>query len=192
MKNFYGILEVSPDASAEQIKRAYRVQAKRFHPDKNGGDKACEERFKEIQQAYETLSNPSKKARYDAAFDVHFKDKRDESAGRGPQKGPPPSSPSRATHRASAEPFSSDAQKKSHTPNNADPKKEAELSFEDKAWIFFGNFMAVGLVGVWMFFQFLKQGYSRKARTVCWLTISSLAVMFLIAFLIGIIQLASA
>src|SRR4030042_5815333 len=64
-RDYYEILEVSKNASKEDIKKAYRKQAIKFHPDRNPGDKASEEKFKEAAEAYEVLSDPQKKARYD-------------------------------------------------------------------------------------------------------------------------------
>lgn len=64
-KNFYDILGVSKDASEEEIKKSYRRLAKKYHPDVNKGDKQAEERFKEISEAYETLSDAEKKKQYD-------------------------------------------------------------------------------------------------------------------------------
>ncbi len=61
----YKILGVAPTASAEEIRSAYRKLAKRYHPDLNPGDAAAEERFKAISAAYELLSDPEKRARYD-------------------------------------------------------------------------------------------------------------------------------
>jgi molecular chaperone DnaJ len=64
-RDFYDILGVTKSASAEEIKKAYRKLAIKYHPDKNPDDKAAEEKFKEAAEAYEVLSNPEKKQRYD-------------------------------------------------------------------------------------------------------------------------------
>lgn len=64
-RDYYEILEVNKSASADELKKAYRKMAIKYHPDKNPGDKASEEKFKEAAEAYEVLSDPNKKARYD-------------------------------------------------------------------------------------------------------------------------------
>ena len=64
-RDFYEILEVPRDASADDIKRAYRRLAMKYHPDRNEGDKGSEERFKEVSEAYDVLNSPDKRARYD-------------------------------------------------------------------------------------------------------------------------------
>lgn len=64
-KDFYDILGVSPEAEAEEIKKSYRKLAQKYHPDANPGDSAAEERFKEISEAYATLSNPEQRKEYD-------------------------------------------------------------------------------------------------------------------------------
>lgn len=63
--DLYKVLEVSKEASQDEIRRSYRRLARKYHPDANPGDRAAEERFKEIQQAYEVLSNPEKRREYD-------------------------------------------------------------------------------------------------------------------------------
>lgn len=67
-KNYYDILGVSKDASQDDIKKAYRKLAIKYHPDKNPGDKEAEKKFKDITEAYETLSDESKRKEYDSPF----------------------------------------------------------------------------------------------------------------------------
>ncbi|HEU5059844.1 MAG TPA: DnaJ domain-containing protein [Kofleriaceae bacterium] len=62
----YEALGVKPDASADEIKKAYRKLAKKYHPDSTGGDKSKEDRFKEVSTAYDILGDPDKRAKYDA------------------------------------------------------------------------------------------------------------------------------
>ena len=75
-RDYYEVLGLGKDASAEEIKKAYRKSAMKYHPDRNPGDKNAEEKFKEVGEAYEVLSDPDKKARYDqygfAGVDPNF------------------------------------------------------------------------------------------------------------------------
>lgn len=64
-RDYYDVLGVSKDASADEIKKAYRKKAIQYHPDKNPGDKAAEEKFKEAAEAYDVLSDTEKRAKYD-------------------------------------------------------------------------------------------------------------------------------
>lgn len=65
-QDFYKILGVSSDASAEEIKKAYRKKARKLHPDRNPGDKAAEEQLKQVSEAYGVLNNAEQRKQYDA------------------------------------------------------------------------------------------------------------------------------
>jgi len=64
-RDYYEVLEISKNATDEEIKKSYRRLAKKYHPDLNKGDKAAEEKFKEISEAYEVLMDKTKRAKYD-------------------------------------------------------------------------------------------------------------------------------
>ncbi|MDR0749884.1 MAG: DnaJ domain-containing protein, partial [Tannerellaceae bacterium] len=64
-KDYYEVLGVGKSATAEEIKKAYRKKAIEYHPDKNPGNKEAEEKFKEAAEAYDVLSDPQKRQRYD-------------------------------------------------------------------------------------------------------------------------------
>ena len=64
-RDYYEVLGVAKDASADQIKSAYRKLAMKYHPDRNPGNPEAKEKFQEASEAYEVLSNPEKRQRYD-------------------------------------------------------------------------------------------------------------------------------
>src|SRR5271168_4050019 len=86
-RDYYEILEVTRETEADGIKKSYRRLAIKYHPDKNAGDKAAEEKFKELSEAYEILSTPEKRAAYDqyghAAFDARARARSGGSSGGG-------------------------------------------------------------------------------------------------------------
>ncbi len=74
-EDYYGVLGLRPDASAEEIKKIYRELALRYHPDRNGGDPEREERLKEINQAYHVLGNEERRRRYDLLSEGPFENR---------------------------------------------------------------------------------------------------------------------
>src|SRR5512135_2363103 len=76
-RDYYEVLHLERTATAEEVKKAYRQLAVKHHPDKNPGDKLAEEKFKELGEAYEVLSDPQKRAAFDqyghAAFDPRMR-----------------------------------------------------------------------------------------------------------------------
>jgi len=81
-KDYYAVLGVSKSATEDEIKKAYRKGALKYHPDKNKGDKQSEAKFKELNEAYETLKDSKKRKQYDTfgSEDAHF-------GGANPQQG---------------------------------------------------------------------------------------------------------
>lgn len=75
-RDLYNILGLDRGASADDVKRAYRVLARRWHPDKNPGDAEADARFKDITEAYRTLSDPDKRSRYDRLGPLYTEDGR--------------------------------------------------------------------------------------------------------------------
>jgi curved DNA-binding protein len=82
-RDYYEVLGVARDAKPEAIKKAYRTLARKYHPDVNPGDKTAEASFKEVQQAYDVLSDPEKRSRYDRYGDAAFEG----MAAAGPRTG---------------------------------------------------------------------------------------------------------
>ncbi|MCX6357828.1 MAG: molecular chaperone DnaJ [Candidatus Aureabacteria bacterium] len=86
-RDYYDILGVKKGASADEIKRTYRKLAKKYHPDANPGNKVAEEKFKEISQAYDALSDPAKRKQYDRMKDAAHSFNFGEGGFRGFQQG---------------------------------------------------------------------------------------------------------
>ncbi len=86
-KDYYKTLGVSKNATEKEIRQAYRKLARQYHPDVNPGDKAAEEKFKEINEANEVLSDPEKRKKYDELSSYYQQYGRAPSAGTGPMGG---------------------------------------------------------------------------------------------------------
>lgn len=82
-RDFYSVLGVSKDASEKEIKKAYKKQAMKYHPDKNPGDASAEASFKEVKEAYEILTDSSKRRQYDQFGHAGFEGGRSQSQGFG-------------------------------------------------------------------------------------------------------------
>src|ERR1700722_5913464 len=91
-QDYYDTLGVGRDASAEQLKKAYRGLAMKFHPDRNPGDKTAEHKFKEISEAYDVLKDDQKRAAYNSFGHRAFKNGGGHPGGlgRGAEKAPNP------------------------------------------------------------------------------------------------------
>jgi len=87
MADFYQTLGVPKNASADEVKKAFRKLARQYHPDKNPGDKASEEKFKVVNEAYETLSDEKKRSQYDELLRLGAFDPRTGRPGQGPSAG---------------------------------------------------------------------------------------------------------
>ena len=191
MKNHYQTLGIKRDASNDDIKKAYRKLVLKFHPDKNDGDKFFEERFKEIQEAYEILSDPYKKGKYDSNYDYFFngqqKTGQTYTRKEEPKYEPPKPDPEKV--RQEKEAREKREKERAEKERVANIKKNAELQFEDKAWIFLGNwFIIPGAVGLWMFFKYRNEGFTKKSNAVCSLTLVSFVVLIILAVIIAVSQ----
>lgn len=188
MKNHYQTLGIERTASQGEIKQAYRKLALKFHPDKNDGDKFFEERFKHIQEAYEILSNPYEKGRYDNDFDSFFYVRQPGQNGytqqtRDEEKKSEPKVDLEAERRKKEE-RERLAKENAERQRIKEIKRKAELSFEDKAWIVIGSGFTMGIVGVVMFLKYLAEGYSKKSQQICVAAIVGFAILMFLSLLI--------
>lgn len=181
-KNHYQTLGVSRSASHQEIKTAYKKLAKKFHPDKNNGDNYFEERFKEILEAYEVLTDLHKKEKYDIKYDSFFNGQHKESSQQNTRKeNPKPDFQEPDKDRVKRDREEAEKKEKERVANI---KRNEELQFEDKAWIFVGNWMIPGILGIWMFIKYSSEGYTKKSNTVCSLTIFSLIALFIFTIIL--------
>ncbi len=190
MKNYYQILGIERNSSLPEIKKAYRKLATKFHPDKNDGDKFFEERFKEIQEAYEILSDPYEKGKYDSNYDYFFSGQQKTSQTytrkEEPKYEPPKPDPEKV--RQEKEAREKIEKERAERERVAKIKRNAELPFEDKAWIFLGNWFLMGILGLIMFFKYRFEGYTKKSNQVCSLSLISIIILFVLGFFMAIIN----
>lgn len=171
MKNHYQTLGIKRDASNDDIKKAYRKLAQKFHPDKNDGDKFFEERFKEIQEAYEILSDLYEKGKYDTNYDYFFGSQNQTHSQtytnrQEPKYEQPKPDPEKV--RKEKEEKEKRDKERAEKERVSNIKKNTDLEFEDKAWIFLGNwFIIPGAVGLWMFIKYRNEGFTKKSNQVC-------------------------
>ena len=69
--DYYAVLGVNKGASSDEVKKAFKKKAMKYHPDRTGNDKGAEKKFKEIKEAYDVLSDPQKKSMYDLSL-IHI------------------------------------------------------------------------------------------------------------------------
>ena len=136
MATLYDTLGVKKGASAAEIKKAYRKLAAQFHPDKNPGDDAAEEKFKEVQNAYDTLSDPEKRKQYDAFGTANGRrpagsDPRDFNFGGGRQLHRSTTSAISATCSAGSSTAARPGERRRQPERGADIEVPVSLSFED-------------------------------------------------------------
>jgi curved DNA-binding protein CbpA len=138
-KNYYIVLEVKSTATFDEIKTAYRLLAKKYHPDKNIGNKASEEYFKEIQEAYAVLSNPEKRRKYDLKFSYTARPQAQQRAS-----SPSPSYTGNAYQYAQQQ-----AQYRQQQPREESQKKQPEKKDNTESWQIL---VSVGIAMVLLYF----------------------------------------
>lgn len=192
MKNHYQTLGVERTATVEEIKQAYRKLALKFHPDKNDGDKFFEERFRQIQEAYEILTDPYEKGKYDSEFDRFFFSKQtyqtynhnnyQQHTYQQQKKEEPKVDPE--VERRKKEEKERLAKEEAERKRVRDIKRNAELSFEDKAWIGVGSGFTMGLLGIIMFIKYLSEGYNKKSQQVCIVAILGFVILMILSLIL--------
>lgn len=165
MTNYYQILGIDRNTSITEIKRAYKKLAVKFHPDKNDGDKYFEERFKEIQGAYEVLSNPKRKADYDRIYDSIYT-ATESNKYKQPRSGHSSTNNDNNNRQKEKQKRETEEAEKRRVSKI---KKNAELAFEDKAWIFVANLMIIGsVIGLFAIVKYWMEGYNKKICSSLW------------------------
>ena len=151
LKDHYKTLRISRQATQEDIKAAYRGLAKKYHPDKNQGNKAAEETFKEIQEAYSILSDPAKKHKYDLKLNY------------GSQSAQPSNNNSSYSQRERAQQKRGQAQS-NRTRTNPDARPESDRQTE---FLYKACFAAIVIVlSVMIYGSFRDSPDTRKIKEI--------------------------
>ena len=187
-KNYYQVLGISRDASLIETKIAYRKLAQKFHPDKNDGDKYFADRFREVQEAYEILSNPLKKENYNREYDSFLNERQKTYSTNARKKESKRNPEQESKHKEKQEKAAKERAEKERVISI---KKKAELPFEDKAWIFLGNWFLIGVLGIIMFIKYRVDGYTKKSNQVCSVTLISLGVLIVLTIILTLAKKAN-
>lgn len=184
IKNHYQILGILRSADGKDIKQAYKKLAIKFHPDTNNGDKYFEERFKEIQESYEVLTNSQKKSDYDRTYDSFFSNKQKENYSQSQS-----TYQNRDTSYSNPKETAQERKKKEEAEKNrvSNIKKNTELQFEDRAWIFLANLTIIGsIVGLFMFVKYRSEGYNKKSSQVCGISVLGVIAGFILTIIFAL------
>ena len=185
--NHYQILGIKRKANTLEIKQAYRKLAVKFHPDKNSGDKYFEERFKEIQDSYEVLSNSLKKSEYDRIYDSFFINNQKENYNQSTKSNYRESKTKQNNKYESQKENEKKAREQAEKNRVKNIKKNEKLVFEDKAWIFVGNLIFPFLIiGLFMFIKYRFEGYNKKSNEVCGISLFGFILGLILVIIIAL------
>lgn len=148
IKNFYQVLGVDINATYEDIKKAHRKHAAKLHPDKHDGDKFFEEKFKEIQEAYEVLSDDLKRAAYDRTFKQQYADEHVSASN---------NTESKTNHHKQAQPKQDQKNYSDTKSKSSNPQPPPTKPIDEKVSKRTRN-IVIGLITGFLFFVIMNAG----------------------------------